>query len=399
MQAERHPPAHHRLRRPRRRRPARGRGATLVELIVGLSAMTILMGALTSAVLVASHSIPERDASRDAAASVADGLGWIDRDLTWAVSIIKYTATEVVFTVPDRGHGASGPETVRYAWSGAAGDPVTRQYNGGKETALIKNVSDFGLTWTQETGPVAAPPKVLLLVANSMGLLPDDAAKKALLEYWGMSVQVVVDVTSLASFQTAAAACDVIYVSEEVNTTTAANLFYNTTRGVVIEPSGAIGAYGFVLLPLTASDKTITIGDASHFITSVYSGGAALDITTSNQTLNSNTGLLLAPGARPLATLGLGVCLAVMDVGATDIAGATTRGRRVALPWGGALLSNFQFSTLTEPGRTLLRRALTWAAAPVTLTRARVRIQTGDAGVVPMETEMRLVNRPRVPEP
>ncbi len=383
--------------------PASRRGVTLAELVVGFSTMAILMGALMSAVLVASHALPERDDARDRAGAVADGLDWIERDLMWAVSVTKYSDTEVTFTVADRGHGASGPETVRYAWSGVSGDPVTRQYNGGKETVVVTSAADFGFTWTTEIGRVTNAPRVLLMVANSMGLLPDDAAKKALLEYWGMSVQVTTDVASLAAFQGLVANCDVIYVSEEVNTTNASDLFYETTRGVVIEPSGAIAGYGFAVLPLTASNSTITIADASHAITAAFSTDQAIDITTSNQTLNSNTELLLAPGSQVLARTGSGgalggVSLAVLDAGAARISGGTTRGRRVAMPWGGALLSNFQFSTLTDSGRTLLRRAITWAAAPIELTRVRVRLTGGGTGDVPVETELRLVNRPRIPE-
>ena len=51
-------------------------------------------------------------------------------DLEFALAFSEKTDHALTFTVPDR-DGDFISETIRYAWSGTPGDPLTRQYNGG----------------------------------------------------------------------------------------------------------------------------------------------------------------------------------------------------------------------------------------------------------------------------
>src|SRR5262249_36485794 len=48
-------------------------------------------------------------------------------------------------------NGDANPETVRYAWSGIPGDPLTRSYNGGAPVNVAVGVNAFALTYTSHT--------------------------------------------------------------------------------------------------------------------------------------------------------------------------------------------------------------------------------------------------------
>jgi hypothetical protein len=48
-------------------------------------------------------------------------------------------------TVPDR-TGDSVDETIRYSWSGTAGDPLVYQFNGGTSLSLASNVQQFNVS-------------------------------------------------------------------------------------------------------------------------------------------------------------------------------------------------------------------------------------------------------------
>jgi hypothetical protein len=65
-------------------------------------------------------------------------------DLQTAKSFTERTATAVTFTVPDR-DGDNIDETIRYAWAGTPGDPLTYQLNGGTATTLADDVQQFNL--------------------------------------------------------------------------------------------------------------------------------------------------------------------------------------------------------------------------------------------------------------
>jgi hypothetical protein len=56
----------------------------------------------------------------------------------------------IEFSVADR-NGDDVPETIRYAWSGAVGTPLTRQYNGGTLVYILTDVRQFSLTYNLKT--------------------------------------------------------------------------------------------------------------------------------------------------------------------------------------------------------------------------------------------------------
>jgi hypothetical protein len=122
-----------------RHRSRTRRGYTLVELLMASAASTALIGGLASAMFVASRAL---DPSQGAAArrTAADrAAAALLSDAQHALRLTERTATALTFAVPDR-TGDNQPETLRYAWSGTAGDPLTRSLNGGAALPIASDI-------------------------------------------------------------------------------------------------------------------------------------------------------------------------------------------------------------------------------------------------------------------
>ena len=120
-------------------------GHTLVELVVSVAVSGILVAGMTSTLYVASRAVNTSGPSRsvlEASAAAADVLG----ELQYAITFTERSADAVKFSVADR-TGDEVPETIRYAWSGTPGDPLTRQYNGGEQVEIVQDVRQFDLTY------------------------------------------------------------------------------------------------------------------------------------------------------------------------------------------------------------------------------------------------------------
>jgi hypothetical protein len=127
---------------PWRRPPA----FTLVEIVLSLSIATILLLAMQSSIMVASRAIPDGRSVASRIVAGAPPLAALSSDLFGTTSVTEMSATAITFTVPDRS-GDGNPETIRYAWSGKAGDPLTRQYNGGAVANVIPALQSFALAY------------------------------------------------------------------------------------------------------------------------------------------------------------------------------------------------------------------------------------------------------------
>ena len=122
----------------------RDRGLTLLEMVVTLAITSLIVAGIGSVMMIAGKALPQ-DAG--AARQVADAGRVADRiasELRYAVSFSEWTGSAVTFTVADRDNDAV-PETIRYAWSGTPGDPLTRRYNGGNAIVVLDNVRQFTL--------------------------------------------------------------------------------------------------------------------------------------------------------------------------------------------------------------------------------------------------------------
>jgi hypothetical protein len=124
-------------------------GYTLIELVAGVAATSILVAGMGSVVMVAARSTDESTLpARQIQASMA--VHDILAELQFAVSFNERTATAVEFTVTDR-DADTVAETIRYAWSGTAGDPLTRKYNGGTTVNYLDDVQAFDYSDLIET--------------------------------------------------------------------------------------------------------------------------------------------------------------------------------------------------------------------------------------------------------
>ncbi len=119
-------------------------GLTLVELLVSSAATAILLGAMASAVVLASRALPQNSGAPGGVVDAGDFAERVSSELLHAVYITERTASAVTFTVADR-NGDGSPERIRYAWSGKPGDPVTRQYNNGAAVTILPSVYQFAL--------------------------------------------------------------------------------------------------------------------------------------------------------------------------------------------------------------------------------------------------------------
>lgn len=128
----------------RRKRRQSLRGFTLVELVISMAVATILLAGLTSAVMLAAQALPGKERLADKLLQEARVLDQLVGELQSALFFAERATQAITFTVADR-NGDGSPERIRYAWSGAAGDPLTRQYNGGTVVNVLENVHQFNL--------------------------------------------------------------------------------------------------------------------------------------------------------------------------------------------------------------------------------------------------------------
>jgi prepilin-type N-terminal cleavage/methylation domain-containing protein len=123
------------------------RGFTLLELVLSMAVMGILMLGMGSALMLAGRALPTAKSVVATTIAAAEALDQIATDLQYAVSVTQRSATMIEFTVADRS-GDDVPETIRYSWSGTAGTPLTRQYNGGTVESILTDVRQFSLSYT-----------------------------------------------------------------------------------------------------------------------------------------------------------------------------------------------------------------------------------------------------------
>jgi len=153
------------VERTRRRR----RAFTLLELVFAMVAMTALMGGLASALVLASRAIPDDASPAAVAIDAYYAADQIAGELFCARSFSERTATATTFTVADRDNDAIA-ETIRYAWSGTLGDPLTRQYNTAAAVAVVDDVREFEIRYDVKTVTQASPPDLYYLTGARIAL-------------------------------------------------------------------------------------------------------------------------------------------------------------------------------------------------------------------------------------
>src|SRR5262249_1618351 len=159
---------------------------------LSVSIMAILAGSVMSALVLAGRAMPTNTVAESCDRLTARVMEQIIADLTFAESFTVISAHAIEFKVADRGHGASGPETIRYEWPGVAGGALRKRYNNGAYST-IPTADDFTFSPALAAGDALAVPNVLMVVGDT-GLLDSfDAQRQRLLTAWGFNVTLIAD--------------------------------------------------------------------------------------------------------------------------------------------------------------------------------------------------------------
>ncbi len=381
-------PKHYKLSK---RRSVSRSGHTLLELLISMSIMTILMSAMTTVIVVAGHAIPDSQAPTTKKIKAMELVDQMGSEIFYATSITEASANSITFTVADRGHGAAGPETIRYAWSGTLGDPLTRQYNVGTVITMIDDVQLLNLSFEKRLEPLTTFPRVLMFVANEGSLVAQETTRKNIMESWGFTVQPISDNSTQDAFDTAIANNDVLYIPDELNSTNVLAIVTNPSIGIVNEDTAFYNALGFTNKGNWAAASNLIVQINSHEITSVFSLGSIQIFLTSDvmavttQTVSTGTQVLGIPEGYTYSSL------LVIDTGGEMISGAMARARRVCLPWSG--FNGFDFNNVATAGLTIMRRAIVWAAAPTVYTGAQIDLQLNGVSET-ARSQVQILNRP-----
>lgn len=127
--------------RPTRRGRA---GFTLIEVVVSLLVTSVLLGAMVSAVLLASHAIPDPNRPDTAALDAVATLESIAVELETATAIVAMSDHAIEFEVADRtSDDDDAAERIRYEWDGTAGAPLWRRFNADAPVAVVGSVQSF----------------------------------------------------------------------------------------------------------------------------------------------------------------------------------------------------------------------------------------------------------------
>jgi len=126
------------------------RGFSLLEMVTAMGITSILLLGIGSAMLLAGRAMPDAHSASAESVAGADAVEPVLTELQYAVTVTQRSARMIEFTVADR-NGNGTPEVIRYEWSGTAGDPLTRKYNGGTAVTVLSNVRDFSLSYDLQT--------------------------------------------------------------------------------------------------------------------------------------------------------------------------------------------------------------------------------------------------------
>lgn len=122
------------------------RAFTLLELIVALLASSMLLVGLASALFITMQATQPDLGGHESCYQTSEAVVELASELRFAQTFSERTDTSVEFTVADR-TGDTNADTIRWEWSGIAGDPLTRQINGGIAANVLQDVHEFKLSY------------------------------------------------------------------------------------------------------------------------------------------------------------------------------------------------------------------------------------------------------------
>lgn len=126
--------------------PHRRAAYTLLELVIAGAVSALLVGGLASMIYLANRALQGQTSGSMQIVEAKEVIDEVAGDLLYATSFSERTANAITFQRPDR-DGDDMPETIRYAWSGTAGDPLLMTYNGGTPAVLADRVQTLNLSY------------------------------------------------------------------------------------------------------------------------------------------------------------------------------------------------------------------------------------------------------------
>ena len=339
---------------------------------MSMAASTVLVSGLASTLYISSHALDESVSHRQ---STRAGILLNDlmSDLTHAQIFLERSPTTLRFVVPDR-DGDGLQETIRYSWSGTAGDPLVYQYNDRSARNLAESVHYFNIeSLTRDfLAPVTGssePKPVILFVSESAesgseGLAAASSSEQScidLLQSWGYDTLVVSQQANQASFDTHLSEAVVVYVAGNVSGATLGTKLDATSLGIVMESVNYCEQSGMTGSTTFDSNSNVEIAETGHYITQEQTLGVLAVTNSSVEMKYSINGV--AAGGMQLADVNYTTTpypsLLAVSPSAQLVGGGTAIGRRVQLPWG---TGGFNVSNLNASGENLLQRSVAWAA-------------------------------------
>jgi Tfp pilus assembly protein PilX len=225
-------------------------------------------------------------------------------------------------------------------------------FNVSTLTADGKTLLKRALAWAATT-----PTRLLFVTADAGSLNAQDLAKQAKMESWDHTVQFISASDSQVNFDTAVANHDVVFISEDISSTTLGTKLSAATIGVVSEEDNLSDEFGMAASIVWESGTGLNIQAITHDIIAPFAPGNLI-ISSSSESLAYVSGAL-SPDLALLGYSANGPALVALDQGQATHTGGIAAGRRVLLPWGG---DAHDINTLNADGLTIMQRALEWAS-------------------------------------
>jgi hypothetical protein len=129
-------------------------GIALIELAVSVGASSVLFVGLGSTIFLLTRANQTDIGSFRSANLAAEALASLSREAAYAKKMRQFTLNRSVeFDVADH-TGDAVDDVVRSEWSGIAGEPLLRRFNGGPAATVLANIQALTLTKTSESLPV-----------------------------------------------------------------------------------------------------------------------------------------------------------------------------------------------------------------------------------------------------
>lgn len=134
-------------------RMSRPSAYTLIEVVVTMAIMATVVIGLGSAFLLSARAAPAAGDPLGLAVDASKALEQISDEIASATLFELADPTRTRFLVADRDNDGT-PERIEYAWSGVAGEPLTRSYNSGTAAVVLDEVDDCAFEYTIQSPSV-----------------------------------------------------------------------------------------------------------------------------------------------------------------------------------------------------------------------------------------------------